>query len=274
MVDFGERVPQGGFVIKLGPLTARRADAQRGSSSLPREPDDFFGFLGQLEGAGLNYGPLGISRMNWRYRHIVEPITDELNGATVLDLGSHDGRWSYALAAAGASVTGIEGRGDLIAQFSRYPESEATSRVKFIEGDFLIEMDRLQAEGTRFDVVTCLGVFYHTMQHYRILMQMIAFRPKVIVIDSVFHLSDRPMITFTVENTGLDRASIAQQDGQSMAPVGRISRPGLELLVNTLGYAVEWNEWDVPEEQRESVKDYFGQPRNMLRRFTCFLRPA
>ena len=233
-----------------------------------------FDFLGGLKGRGLKYGPRGISRMNWRYHHIVEPIKDELRGATVLDLGSHDGRWPYALAAAGATVTGIEGRGDLIAQFSRYPDAEAKSRVTFIEGDFVTEMDRLLAEGKRFDVVTCLGVFYHTIQHYRILMQMVAFRPKVIVVDSVFHRSNRAIISVRLEDTGLDRATIAQHEGQAQAPVGRISRPALELMVETLGYTIEWNEWDVAEEEREPVKDYFDQPGNDLRRFTCFLRPA
>lgn len=235
---------------------------------------DPFDFLRQLDGSGITYRQRDISRLNWRYHHIVEPIKDELEGATVLDLGSHDGRWLYALAAAGATVTGIEGRADLIAQFPRYPNSEAKSRVTLMEGDFVKEMDRLLAEGKRFDVVTCLGVFYHTIQHYRILMQMAAFRPKVIVIDSDFYLSDRAMISVRLEDTGLDRATIAQQAGQAQAPVGRISRPALEMMVETLGYRVEWNEWDVPEEERGSVMDYFDKPRNNLRRFTCFLRPA
>jgi SAM-dependent methyltransferase len=233
----------------------------------------FFDFLGQLDGAGINYGPLGISRMNWRYHHIIDPIKDELDGATVLDLGSHDGRWPYALAAAGATVTGIEGRGDLVAQFSRYPVAEAKSRVTLMEGDFVAEMDRLLAEGERFDVVTCLGVFYHTIQHYRILMQMVAFQPKVIVVDSLFHLSEKAMISVRKDNTHRKGASIAQQEGQAWVPVGWISRPGLELMVETLGYTVEWNEWDVPEREREPVLDYFDRAQH-LRRFTCFLRPA
>ncbi len=234
----------------------------------------FFDFLAQLEGTGVNYGPKAANRMNWRYNHIVEPIKDELAGATVLDLGSHDGRWPYALATAGATVTGIEGRGDLIAQLSRYPDAEAKSRVALTQGDFITEMDRLLDEGTRFDVVTCLGVFYHTIQHYRILMQMAAFRPKVIVVDSVFHLSKRAVITVKKEDTDDSRNTIAQQEGQASAPIGRISRPALELMAETLDLAVEWNEWDVPEEEREPVMDYFERPNDNLQRFTCFLRPA
>jgi Methyltransferase domain len=233
----------------------------------------FFDVLSQLDGPGKSYRTRGISRMNWRYHHIVEPLKAELDGATVLDLGSHDGRWPYALAAAGATVTGIEGRGELIAQFSRYPDAEAKSRVALTEGNFVTEMDRLLAEGEQFDIVSCLGVFYHTMEHYRMLMQMVAFQPKVIVIDSAFHLSKRPIIAVRTEPTDDNRASIAQQRGQARAPVGRISRPALELMAESLDYDVEWNEWEVPEEEREPVMDYFDNINN-IRRFTCFLRPA
>lgn len=234
----------------------------------------FFDFLGELSGPGIHYGRGGIERMNWRHRHIIDPVAEELAGATVLDLGSHDGRWPYALAAAGATVTGIEGRGELIDQFSRYPDEALKQAVTIHQGDFLLGMDRMAAEGRTFDVVTNLGVFYHTMEHYRILKQMVALRPRLIVIDSVFHLAERPIITLRTEDSTLERASIAQHDGQVEAPVGRISRPALELLVESLGHTVEWVEWQVPPAERESVKDYFKQPKNNLQRFTCLVRPA
>lgn len=236
----------------------------------------FFNVLGHLEGTGVEYSPRDIKYMNWRYHHIVEPIKDTLPGATVLDLGSHDGRWPYAFAAAGATVLGIEGRADVIAQFSRFPDADVKSRVTIIDGDFVVEMDRLITEGKRFDVVSCLGVYYHTMQHYRMLMQMVAFRPKVIVVDSLFHLSDTSMILVDRENTAPRLASIAQQEGQTWVPVGRMSRPAFELMAESVGYTVEWVRWDVPEEDRKAMAIYFGEnPRQPDRqRFTCLLRPA
>jgi predicted RNA methylase len=43
------------------------------------------------------------------------PFASEISGARVLDLASHDGRWSYAFAGVGAaSVVGIEGRQEMI----------------------------------------------------------------------------------------------------------------------------------------------------------------
>lgn len=236
--------------------------------------DNFFGVLGQLEGPGVDYKPWDVRYHNWRYAHIVEPIKDEFDGASVLDLGSHDGRWPYAFAAAGATVTGIEGRGEMIAQFSRFPDADLKRRVTLLEGDFLVEMDRLLAEQRRFDVVSCLGVFYHTMQHYRMLMQMVAFGPRLIIVDSIFHAGSRPIISVKRENTGSRLATIAQQDGQSWAPVGRVSRRAFELMVESLGYRVEWVKWDVPEQDHRLMSIYLEPDDGNLQRFTCLLRPA
>lgn len=46
---------------------------------------------------------------------IIEEHREELNGARVLDIASHDGRWSFAALQVGAAhVTGIAGREHLV----------------------------------------------------------------------------------------------------------------------------------------------------------------
>jgi predicted RNA methylase len=55
-------------------------------------------------------------RLALRYEAIVDSNRDIFPNAKVLDLASHDGRWSYAALCAGAAhVTGIEARPELIA---------------------------------------------------------------------------------------------------------------------------------------------------------------
>jgi hypothetical protein len=50
-------------------------------------------------------------RLSYRYKAIIERNQALFAGARVLDLASHDGRWSLAALDSGAaSVTGIEGR--------------------------------------------------------------------------------------------------------------------------------------------------------------------
>src|SRR5215217_6564807 len=54
-------------------------------------------------------------RLNVRYEAIFGENKDLFQGARVLDIASHDGRWSMAALACGAkSVVGIEARTDLV----------------------------------------------------------------------------------------------------------------------------------------------------------------
>src|SRR5215469_18424573 len=55
------------------------------------------------------------ARLNLRYEAIFGENRDIFAGASVLDLASHDGRWSLAALATGArSVIGIEARPELV----------------------------------------------------------------------------------------------------------------------------------------------------------------
>jgi len=51
------------------------------------------------------------NRFQQRWRMIIDPNGDLFQGARVLDIASHDGRWSFAALKAGAEfVEGVEGR--------------------------------------------------------------------------------------------------------------------------------------------------------------------
>lgn len=81
----------------------------------------FFDFLNEIE----EYDDTSIARMKLRHSYLVEPFEKDIQGARVLDIAAHDGRWSYALAAAGAAeVYGIEARSELIEKFANYPERD------------------------------------------------------------------------------------------------------------------------------------------------------
>src|SRR5215470_16454669 len=81
---------------------------------------------------------LTTARLNLRYEAIVGQNRDIFAGASVLDLASHDGRWSLAALAAGArSVTGIEARPELVngaaKNLSQY--GYGADRARFVTGD-------------------------------------------------------------------------------------------------------------------------------------------
>ena len=127
--------------------------------------DDYPAFLETSDTAA------SASRLGWWHRFIIEDNADLLVGKRVLDLASHDGRWSFAALKAGAShVTGVEFRPEMVASaratFDGYRVDPSTYR--FIAGD-LFELLRDPGQGIEVDVVLCLGFLYHTLRYAELL---------------------------------------------------------------------------------------------------------
>jgi hypothetical protein len=214
-----------------------------------------------------------IRRLERRREFIVEPYADELKDARVLDLASHDGRWSYALAGAGArEVVGIEARQDLIDQFADYPTGPIKDKVSFIQGDVFEELPKLVANGERFDVVAIYGLYYHIMDHYTLLKLVKQVGARLVVIDSEFLTREAPLIRLSLENTGSQLNTISHETGQTKAPIGIVSRHAMEMMAGSLGFAVVWADWNtLPAAERGGLAEYFREDHWKLR-CTCALR--
>ncbi len=218
---------------------------------------------------------LNLNRLNQRHEFLVRPYVAELAGAKVLDLASHDGRWSFALSSAGAaSVVGIEGRADMIEQFVDYPEGVAKDRIAFVHGDVYDELPKLIKRGETFDVVAVYGLYYHLMDHYGLLKLVKQLAPSLVIIDSEFHLSESATIRLALESTDSHLNSLAHEAEQEIAPVGIPSARAMEMMAGSLGYDVEWADWDaLPRDRRGGLKAYYRTPPAWKRRGTCALRP-
>lgn len=231
----------------------------------------FFDFLNDTT----RYGgrPTSISRLERRREFIVEPFVDEIKDGRVLDLASHDGRWAYALAGAGArEVVGIEFRQELIDQFAGYPEGEIRDRVSLIQGDVFEELPKLVAAGERFDVVAIYGLFYHVMDHYALLKLVKQLGARLVVIDSEFLTRKAPLIRLSMEDTDCEFNVISPETRQAQAPIGIVSRSALEMMAGSLGYAATWADWDsVPAADRRGLREYYREGGLRLRG-TCALR--
>ena len=73
----------------------------------------------------INEGTTGVAgqRLEYRYKAIIGNQKNYFKNAKVLDLASHDGRWSLASLEAGASkVVGIEGRENLVEKSNKILE--------------------------------------------------------------------------------------------------------------------------------------------------------
>lgn len=122
------------------------------------------------------------ARLNARYEAIIERNREALAGARVLDIASHDGRWSFAALRAGASyVQGIEPRAELIENAHQTFAGYGVSRehYSFACGDVFDVMGE-----EPFDVVLCLGFFYHTIRHIELLDKIERTGARLVVLDT------------------------------------------------------------------------------------------
>ncbi|MDJ0631184.1 MAG: class I SAM-dependent methyltransferase [Rhodobacter sp.] len=214
-----------------------------------------------------------LTRLNKRYALIVAPFAEALEGARVLDLAAHDGRWSYALAGAGArQVIGVEARGGLFARFARYPETAFKSRVELREGDVFEALEQFGRDGETFDVVAVYGILYHIMDHFRLFRLIRALRPGMVIVDSEFMTARNPMIQLTLERTEFDINAAPQVDGQEKAIIGIPSRRAMEKITEVLGFRCDWVDVDaIIGGDRSALSDYFRD--GAKRRGTCVLFP-
>lgn len=210
-------------------------------------------------------------RLNKRHALIVAPFRGELDGARVLDLGAHDGRWAYALAEAGAAeVIGIEARPELVARYRHFPETPYKSRVDLRVGEVFEALESFVSEGEEFDVVALFGLFYHVMDHFRLLQLIRLAGARIVLIDSEFMLMNNPMIQLIFERTGSDSNAPEQIPGQERALIGVPSVRAMNAMARALDFDIVWsNAGDVFGKDRKGVQDYFRAEKK--RRAACCL---
>jgi hypothetical protein len=122
-------------------------------------------------------------RLDARYRALIEANRDLIVGARVLDLASHDGRFSFAALQAGAAhVVGIDAKAHLVRAGIEHFEAYgvAPDRYRFLVGDLY---DWVGTEGP-FDVVFCFGLLYHVNDHMQLLTRIGETEPRAIIIDT------------------------------------------------------------------------------------------
>jgi predicted nicotinamide N-methyase len=181
----------------------------------------------------------GVRRLNARHRAMIEENQEVLRDARVLDIASHDGRWSFAALKAGAShVTGIEGRDHLVQNANKTFAEKGVdpSQFEFIQGD---AHDVLTRGVGSFDVVMCLGFVYHTLRYVELFSGIRATGARHLIVDTRVHLSERRVIA--VHTNEVDRDSLAVPDrfsAEGRTLVGRPSMAALEYMLDAYGYEI------------------------------------
>jgi len=185
---------------------------------------------------------LTTGRLNLRYEAIVGENRDLFEGASVIDLASHDGRWSLAALAAGArSVTGIEARPELVkaatenlAEYGYGPD-----RVRFVAGDV---HEVLNAQDLEADVVMCLGFLYHTLRYNELLHGIRRTGARHLIIDTFSPHMTAPVPNVNVITEDAAEEGKAAADTFTSGPSVLVGRPNLaaiQTMVAAYGYRVE-----------------------------------
>jgi hypothetical protein len=182
-------------------------------------------------------------RLNLRYDAMFAENREVLEGASVLDIASHDGRWSL-VEQAGATLDGYGVAGD---------------RYDFIGGDVFEVLARGQQD---VDVVLCLGFLYHTLRYNELFTRIRQCGARTLIVDTIIRpeLSD-PVIRIVTEPSA--RQGHAVQDEFSWGDdvlVGRPSFSALRLMGEAHGFTFEgWSDWGAlirDNPQARGVRDY------------------
>ena len=184
-------------------------------------------------------------RLHNRHLGIIEANRKLFEGASVLDIASHDGRWSLAALDAGAShVVGIEGRHEAFQSAEKTFEQCGISRerYRFEVGDVFDVMERW--EFFDFDLILCLGFMYHTPRHWDLFRSFKRISAKHIILDTKIgkRNSARPYTHYMEESTDMPGCALPQNDtGQGV--VGVPSAGLIHFMARHFGFEAAEIDW-------------------------------
>ena len=218
------------------------------------------------------------NRLNWKCEILLTRNREVIENKRILDLASHDGRFSYACLKLGAKhVTGVEARSDLVKK-----ADENMKRLGFSSQHFTFVNDDLfnflpGIEFKQFDTVLCFGFFYHTTRQMELLKEINRASPEHFILDTwlagvlcppfpeagqntlnqwrlfvklglekLMKIQKTPALIFTTENP--------QREGATIDSTGVIARPTqafIEMVFTTQHYKFRQLKWD-----KKEIKDW------------------
>ena len=188
----------------------------------------------------------GLERLSLRHRALIEPNRDILAGARVLDIASHDGRWSLAALEAGAAhVTGIEARPEVVDHAEKTFQLYGTDpgSYRFVTGDVFGVLARERFE---VDVIQCFGFLYHTLRYPELFSLLRRLEPRHLLIDTRVANVEGKMIEVYINNATYKAHAAVDDYTEGLRTVcGSPSPEALRMMLRVYGFRVESEyDWD------------------------------
>jgi hypothetical protein len=228
----------------------------------------FFDAFPRFYDTSQTHDPTG--RINLRYEAIFTQNADLFPGARVLDIASHDGRWSLgALHNGAAEVIGIEARDDLVESARENLDLYAPgSRYEFIAGDIF---EVLAERRFDVDVVLCLGFLYHTLRYNELMRGIRDLEPRYLIVDTAVegHVK-RPYVRLRSDVGKRARAAVPDRFSHGDRTLtGVPSVAALRMILESYGFEIErFSDWDSLIRRNRSlghVNDYARRSRVTVR---------
>lgn len=239
-------------------------------------------------------------RLNWRCEILLSRNLEAIKGKKILDLTSHDGRFTYASLKLGAKhVTGVEGREYLVkSSIDNLTQMGYTQeQFTFIHGDIFDHLPKMKPK--EFDTILCLGIFDHTIRQIELVREMQRIQPATLILDMYIErgyfihvvnpLKLIPAIRFRYLTkishcvdmaTGMAgtpclvfRYESHEKEGATIDPIDITARPTysfVESIFRIQGFDIKKLKWNKKEISNwGNVKDYIRNTR------ACFIaRPV
>jgi hypothetical protein len=184
-------------------------------------------------------------RLNQRYKAIIAQNRPLFRDARVLDIASHDGRWTMAALDAGARhVVGVEGRMHLIenAYQSFVHYGIEPDRYSIINGDVFDALPKFNPG--EFDLIMCLGFFYHTTRHYEMFQHFYRIGARHMILDTEVAPGAGAFVLFRREDHQLNAATLQTTKGIEHSITGTPSHEMITLLCEHFRFRyrlIDWN---------------------------------
>jgi hypothetical protein len=202
-------------------------------------------------------------RLNKRHCVLIDNNRPVIAGKKILDLASHDGRWSLAALEAGAAhVTGIEARAHLVdnARANCLAYGIDPGRFRFVHGEIFTTL-RHTALGP-VDTVFCFGFFYHIAHHVELVALVDRLKPQTVIIDTGISPAASCSMEWSREKVDDEPNAVPDaytRDGSAL--VGYPTRQAVDLMWKHYGYKVAELDWKPYFESLVGVDDYFFNKR-------------
>lgn len=197
-----------------------------------------------------------LKRLSFRYHGIIQDNLQYIKDCSIIDLGFHDGRWSYAASLEGAKhIQGIEVN-DLCLNsgVDKLIKNNGTT-LKIINDDIMNVIDDIEPA----DTLMCLGFLYHTFDFVEILRRL-GKKVNVLILDTMVHKGEGNAIAVRKEGRKQKLLTNPNIDYNLVPTVS-----ALEIVLEHCGFRdikhFDYSGLDIEQ------KDYAGKRRITLKAF-------